>query len=303
MSSQTAKNYLKNYSTLNKKISLKKTTGLEVKISNTLPVPLKYKLYCDAVQTPPESVAALDYVYNLNFNKKALTLREDFCGTFLVGCEWAKSAPDRKAIGIDLGQEPLRIAKENITTRLKPSDRKRAITFCQDVRVPTIPRVDMITAENFSFYIFKKRSDLLDYFRSAYSSLNRNGLLNLDMIGGPKFIETPLQNVRTLKAKDIGLPSSVTYRWRQTQFNAITNEAIYHIDFKIKDDWYKEVFTYDWRIWTIPEVIETLKEAGFDDVIVYWNEEKSETLSLKPISKITSEWETWMCTVAGIKGK
>ncbi len=33
-----------------------------------------------------------------------------------------------------------------------------------------------------------------------------------------------------------------------------------------------KAFTYEWRLWMIPEVSELLKEAGFSKVHVYWEE-------------------------------
>ena len=32
----------------------------------------------------------------------------------------------------------------------------------------------------------------------------------------------------------------------------------------------RKAFTYDWRLWTIPEMTDILLEAGFKDVQIYW---------------------------------
>jgi hypothetical protein len=32
----------------------------------------------------------------------------------------------------------------------------------------------------------------------------------------------------------------------------------------------KKAFTYDWRLWSLPELRDLLLEVGFKDVIVYW---------------------------------
>jgi hypothetical protein len=32
----------------------------------------------------------------------------------------------------------------------------------------------------------------------------------------------------------------------------------------------KQAFTYDWRLWTLPEICEVLLEAGFSSADVYW---------------------------------
>ena len=39
-------------------------------------------------------------------------LREDFCGTFAICCEWAKSGATFEAHGVDLDPEPLQYGKE-----------------------------------------------------------------------------------------------------------------------------------------------------------------------------------------------
>jgi len=62
-----------------------------------------------------------------------------------------------------------------------------------------------------------------------------------------------------------------TYVWDQKTFDPITHDATYAIHFhfpsgkKIRD-----AFTYDWRVWTIPEIREILLEAGFSRTVVYW---------------------------------
>src|SRR5690606_9926896 len=112
---------------------------------------------------------------------------------------------------VDLDKEPLTFAAINMTRELDTKQRRRAATYRQDVRTPTIPRMNLVIAENFSFYIFKTRSDLLAYFRAAYASLENEGLLALDMVGGPGFIDNSQSTQRTLKSVETGLPSPVIY--------------------------------------------------------------------------------------------
>jgi hypothetical protein len=33
-----------------------------------------------------------------------------------------------------------------------------------------------------------------------------------------------------------------------------------------------KAFTYDWRLWSLPELKELLEEAGFSKVRIYWEE-------------------------------
>lgn len=61
-----------------------------------------------------------------------------------------------------------------------------------------------------------------------------------------------------------------TYVWDQHKYNPITGEGIYHIHFKFNDgSKIKRAFSYDWRVWTLPELKEILSEAGFSPHI-YW---------------------------------
>jgi len=65
----------------------------------------KYTLYQQAVQEPDHEVEFFDRVYRARHKRLPKVLREDFCGTFAVCCEWVKK-PGRVAIGVDLDPEP-----------------------------------------------------------------------------------------------------------------------------------------------------------------------------------------------------
>ena len=54
------------------------------------------------------------------------------------------------------------------------------------------------------------------------------------------------------------------------KYNPITGEGLFYIHFKFDDgSRIKRAFTYDWRVWTLPELKEILSEAGFKPYI-YW---------------------------------
>ena len=62
-----------------------------------------------------------------------------------------------------------------------------------------------------------------------------------------------------------------TYIWRQKNFDPISHDAQFAIDFKFPDGRkQKDVFTYDWRIWMLPELRDLMSEAGFKKTFVYW---------------------------------
>ena len=62
-----------------------------------------------------------------------------------------------------------------------------------------------------------------------------------------------------------------TYIWDQASFDPITGDMLCKIHFSFPDgSRMKNAFTYEWRLWTLPEIRELLLEAGFKQVTVYW---------------------------------
>ena len=96
--------------------------------------------------------------------------------------------------------------------------------------------------------------------------LKEDGLFIIDMFGGTETMDE-LEEERDVDDEEF------TYIWDQDKFNPITHEMLCHIHFIFPDgSKLKKAFTYDWRLWTMPEVIELMKEAGFSKVRVFWEE-------------------------------
>ena len=122
--------------------------------------------------------------------------------------------------------------------------------------------VDVTVGFNFSYFIFKERADLLTYFRRAHESLRPHGLFVVDLYGGADSQRT-LTESRDHDAFD--------YVWDQDLFDPINNRAVNYIHFEFKDgSKLRKAFTYEWRLWTLPEITELLAEAGFSKSTVYW---------------------------------
>ncbi len=227
----------------------------------------KYPYYENSVQTPEDHVTIFDRVFREIRGRDAISLKEDFCGTFLISCEWVKSDPKRVSYGIDLDPEPLAYGRAHAYKRLKASEKKRVKIFKQNVNTPLQKKVDVIGAGNFSFFIFKEREALLQYFKAALKSMNREGVLVLEMAGGPGFIQ-PGREQRTYTLKGFG---KYTYYWDQKSFDPITHYGTYAIHFRDpRGKFHKDVFTYDWRVWSLPELKQMMLDAGFKDTAVYW---------------------------------
>lgn len=229
----------------------------------------KYDCYQRSVQTPEHEVEFFERAYRDCFARVPKSLREDFCGTFAICCRWAASASDRTAIGVDLCDEALRWGREHNLQSLDRSSRQRVTLVQDDVRTNG-QTVDVVSAQNFSFWIFKTRAEVVEYFRFAYQNLNADGILVMDMMGGSECFEEG----RTDKRKIKGGKNGFRYDWEQSRFDPITHDATFRIHFRFADkSKMKDAFVYHWRFWTMPEVREMLIEAGFDDTWVYWENE------------------------------
>lgn len=235
----------------------------------------KYAYYQVAVQSPEDHVHIFERMFHELRGRQALSLREDFCGTFLISCEWVKSHPKRTAIGVDLDPEPLDYGRTHNYKWLKPSERKRIQLLQQNVMTVSKKKVDIIGAGNFSFFVFKDRASLLKYFRAAYQSLAPDGIFAIELAGGPGFIESNREQL-TYNVPKLG---RFTYYWHQKSFDPITHYGMYAIHFKTADGvMHKDCFTYDWRVWTIPELKDAMLEVGFKEAHAYWeaSDEKGE---------------------------
>lgn len=228
----------------------------------------KYAFYERAVQTPEAHAEMFVGFYHSINGKYARRLREDFCGTFAISCEWVKRNKRNSAISLDLDPEPLAYGKKVHRARLNAEQKTRLKVYRQNVLSVTTPKSDVVVACNFSFCIFKDRATLLDYFRMVRRSLAKNGIFALEIAGGPGMIE-PIRERVPIYGKNG--KRDYTYIWHQREFDPINCHALYSIHFELPDGTKKkDVFVYDWRLWSIPELKDALAEAGFKETVVFW---------------------------------
>ncbi|PIS10347.1 MAG: hypothetical protein COT73_09870 [Bdellovibrio sp. CG10_big_fil_rev_8_21_14_0_10_47_8] len=222
----------------------------------------KYEYYQKAVQSAESDVLFLKKTFKTLRGKEARILREDFCGTFMLSCEWVKLHRSNESYGVDLDPEPLEYGRLHNLPKLKPDEQRRIHLLEGNVLHWNLPVVDLAIAMNFSYYLFKSREVLKKYFINVHKSLKKEGVFVLDCFGGSQCYDAieETNNLRGFK-----------YYWDQAGFDPVTNRALFHIHFKPKGQKkYERVFTYDWRLWTIPELREILTEAGFQKTHVYW---------------------------------
>jgi len=226
----------------------------------------KHVLYEKSVQAPETEIELMIETFKEIRGWEPMSLREDFCGTALLITEWCKTNPQRTAQGVDLDQATLDWGREHNLGPAGDEVANRIELLCENVLEVQQPKMDMACAFNFSFNGFKTREQLLAYFEAARKGLNENGMLVLDVYGGTESMDE-VEEEREVDDEEF------TYIWHQESFNPIDHALHCHIHFAFPDgSRMNRAFSYDWRLWTLPELQELLLEAGFSSTHVYWEE-------------------------------
>ncbi len=228
----------------------------------------RHRLYQEAVQSTEFEIEFYEDRYKelRGKRKKPYSLREDFCGTALLCADWCRSHPRRTAVGVDLCSDTMIWGLRNNIEPAGADVHNRVELVNENVLTVVTDKVDVICAMNFSYCVFKTRDLLRQYFANVRLALKDDGLFFMDLLGGTGTMDV-CEEERELEE------SGATYEWEQAQFNPIDHHMQCHIHFSFPDgSRLNKAFSYDWRLWTIPEVEELLHEAGFSRVHIYWED-------------------------------
>jgi len=222
----------------------------------------RHELYESAVQNVEEECKFVSDTFEKIRGRRALSFREDFCGTASAACQWTRLGSEHTAIGIDIDAEVLQWGRENRLSRLNPDQLARIRLVEASVMDVQPEQVDVVGAFNFSYWIFRTRPRMLEYFGRIYDALKSDGVFFLDAFGGYEAFEEMKEKTKY---------DDFTYVWEQARYLPVTGEIECHIHFKFPDkSKLKRAFSYTWRLWTLPEITELLAEAGFKNPTVYW---------------------------------
>jgi SAM-dependent methyltransferase len=253
-----------------------------------------HEIYEASVQNVPEQIRYIDMVFEEIRGRKPRSFREDFCGTASAACEWVRQGKNRYAFGVDLDQEVLDWGRINRVGKLSKRQQQRIALMHGDVRTVETPPVDVVGAFNFSYWIFQERAEMLNYFRTVYENLGPDGVFFLDAFGGYSALKIIKEKMKF---------DGFTYVWDQACYHPVTGYMKTHIHFRFPDgSEIRKAFSYEWRLWTLPELRELLLEAGFRNPIVrfeyfdidgeglgIWYPEDSGEASSAWIANITAE--------------
>ncbi|UCC57422.1 MAG: class I SAM-dependent methyltransferase [Gammaproteobacteria bacterium] len=256
----------------------------------------RHELYEKSVQDTAGEYAFVSETFQQLHGRPATHIREDFCGTANMCCEWVRRGDDNTAIGVDIDPEVLSWGREHNISKLRPEAQMRLTLIQEDVCKVQTPPVDAVLAMNFSYQLFKTRKTLGGYFSRVRDVLLDDGILFLDLFGGYE----AFQEIRE-KRKCKGFK----YVWEQASYNPVNGDMLCHIHFEFRDgSKIKKAFTYDWRLWTLPEIRELLYEAGYRKVTVYWEGIDEETGEgngeYKPVTVGEAD-AGWICFIVAEK--
>lgn len=222
----------------------------------------RHELYQLSVQSPEEDVRFLTRVYKKVRGRVPLHFREDFCGTGFLASHWIRRGKQYTAEGFDIDPDTVAWGVEHNFEPL--GEKANRMTFhVKDVREPSRKKPDVRCAQNFSYFVFKERPELMQYLKSVHADLARDGVFVMDIYGGPESMHVMIEERK--------LDEGFTYVWDQHTYWPATGDYKAYIHFRFRDGTeIKRAFTYDWRLWGLTEVRDALLEAGFPRVDTYW---------------------------------
>lgn len=271
-------------------------------------IPDKHTLYSAAVQSVDADLDFFRRIYRRTRGRPFRTLREDFCGTAMLACEWVRRHRDHRAWGVDLHRPTLDFGIRRYVSRLGRAAERLELR-CQNVLETDVPPVDVVAALNFSYCVFKQRALLLDYFRKVHASLLPEGILFLDIFGGTEAVceNVEKRKIDACRSFDGTKVPAFTYVWEQARYNPVDNNILCYIHFKLRNGVkIRRAFRYDWRLWTIPELREILEEAGFESSEVYvegWEEDGEDTDGIFRRRTRFENQVGWVAYVVGYKAR
>lgn len=180
-------------------------------------------------------------------------LGEDFSGTAALSRGWLRLGREMRAVAVDLDGPTL--------ARIPRSARLKCVRA--DV-LKVRDKADIIAATNFPVCYWHTRKSLVAYLRHARGRLNRGGVFVCDLYGGP----AALVPSRRSKRIPLGRGRVLHYTWHQRSVDPLTMRVQNSIHFRVSVngktvETIKDAFTYDWRLWSIPEMRDAMAEAGF----------------------------------------
>lgn len=214
-------------------------------------------LYELCVQRPEALVPLLLGIHG----GEARTLAEDFAGSAALSRHWVARSPKARAVAVDI--DPVPLARAAGVPRLVA---RRADVLANLAR-PVAPRdrADIVFVGNFSIGEIHDRKRLVAYLRRARLRLRPAGVFVCDLYAGQSAFRTGA--VQRVHATPDGR-YRVRYTWQQRLADPLTGLVENALHFRVEHTGeivqeLTDAFVYRWRLWSVPELRDALREAGF----------------------------------------
>lgn len=239
------------------------------------------ELYRWAVQDPETHATVLRVMYErLRPGLHATVLREDFAGTSAEAVAWVSLKEGRRAFAIDLDGPTLAWARRRAERIL--GARAENITFIEGDSMRLGPshgdvgRADIISVLNFSILYLRDEGALRSYLEHARECLSPTGIVVLNSFGGPGAVReetTRHRVVPTPRSPREAAMAPFDYLWEVRAYDAPsrTIECLIHfqLDHAGGKREVRDAFRYEWRMWSLSELVDVCSSAGFSNVQIW----------------------------------
>lgn len=228
----------------------------------------RHDLYESCVQNPALCAAFLRALHARNPRR----LLEDFCAGAALARRWLSDDAAATAIARDIDPAMLERAARFAALGGTGGDgvSGRLTLLRADLAQPSlldqsIARADVVFVGNFSIGEFHSRAALVRYLRDAHANLAPGGVFVCDTYGG-----SAAYRVGGVTRTHAGPTVSTRYHctWEQREVDPLKRRVRNVLHFRVEEAGeivgeFPEAFTYDWRLWTVPELREAMLDAGF----------------------------------------
>ena len=272
----------------------------------------KHDCYELCVQSPRHVVSLLRALHG----NEPIVLREDFCGTAAVARRWCEEARARgepaRAWAADLDVECMTRAREHsraagigdMLTTLHAD--LLADEHGGGMGVGMGEGADVVFVGNFSIGYARTRESLLAYLRRCKRHLDLGlggfggGVFVCDTYGGASaFALGGLERRHPSRGREV-----VHYVWQHEAADPTTSMVRNSIGFRVELEGeivaeYPRAFVYEWRLWSIAELREAMRDAGFVRTAVYQDLNLAPGQPAVPVSDEKPLGADWIVAVAG----